>query len=262
MAYANVNPFILSWKQQGLEYLLSESVAPENVSLCNTHANSARKAKNDQLKQEVSGRFTGADNQVSPAYVQSSVERNWSKVKERVSSETQKQEKLDSVTQKTEENTIMPLPSAWKERLDKTVATSVLFSYLELGYDLYGQVDANRRHLFLQLITKDLKQPANAYSFWPVALPESGTLVPDATAYWNGVKILNARGVVIFGEKSAQAVGLAAKSIVGNFFWHNGCQVLVAPALSYSMESEDNHQKMVRHLKKILLAHMSGNRTL
>ncbi len=252
MAYANINPLFLSWQQQGLDFLLAENPVEDAYSLCKEHRLSPAPQKNVSVVKP----------QDKPLNQGNSSVNQWHQLKS-----TQKEQKITSTEIKTttthdvvfsEQN----LPKPWQLRLKNTVATPVLFSYWELGYDLYGQVDMNRRKLLINIITQDLKQPANAYSFWPIGLPDSTQIVANSEAFWLGIKLLKPRGLVFFGTHSAKSAGLSTKSVEGNIFWHENCKILVCPSLNYALDNTSLHQQMLRYLKSFLLGFMPSNHPL
>ena len=105
-------------------------------------------------------------------------------------------------------------PPLWQERLRITGKAPVLWTYLELGEDLYGTPNPQRRALFARLI-RDLGHRSGTHSFWPCALPAQpvsggqAVLVPDASLFWSGVRELGARVLLVFGEAAFAAMGIA-----------------------------------------------------
>ena len=103
-------------------------------------------------------------------------------------------------------------PVDWQECLKKTRVTPVVWTYWELGRDLYGTPDPQRRE-FLQELLQHLAHPPGTHSFWPLALPSrSGDgeqeLVANTPVFWEGVKLLRSRAVLIMGSQALRSLAL------------------------------------------------------
>ncbi len=237
MAFTDINPFFLSWQQQGLDFLLSNTPVDSAQSLCH-----ARSAQPIQPK--------------SPRSVQRPVQRPAQKAPQefkqapRQTPNVQVQEPKQQARNLAQENTTLPL--AWQERLNKTNATPVLFSYFALGLDLYGKADPKRRDILKKIILNDLSQAGNTFSFWPVALPENEELVSNPQAFWQGIRQLNARGLVLFGEKSVQAAGITEKALPGRRLIYNNCRVLIVQDIEFIIEHPQHLPQMISFLKDFL----------
>jgi hypothetical protein len=103
-------------------------------------------------------------------------------------------------------------PADWQERLKKTRPAPVVWTYWELGRDVSGVPDAKRRDL-LQDLLKDLSHPPGTHSFWPLALPGPDgeqELSANTPVFWEGVRLLQSRAVVVMGSKALYALALPA----------------------------------------------------
>ena len=99
-------------------------------------------------------------------------------------------------------------PAAWRECLRKTRATPLVWTYWELGRDLFVAPDPQRREL-LQEILRALAHPPGTHCFWPVALPgRDGEPEVNAPVFWEGVRLLRGRVVVIMGTQALGALDL------------------------------------------------------
>jgi hypothetical protein len=103
-------------------------------------------------------------------------------------------------------------PAAWRERLKKTRFAPVIWTYWELGLDLCGTPDPQRREL-LQELLRDLAHPSGTHSFWPPALPaQDGSgeheLEANAPVFWEGVRLLRSRAVMIMGTQALRVLAL------------------------------------------------------
>jgi hypothetical protein len=104
-------------------------------------------------------------------------------------------------------------PAVWQECLKKTRIAPVVWTYRELGLDLCGTPDPKRREL-LQDLLKDLAHPPGTHSFWPFALPGQGggdgeqQLEANVPIFWEGVRLLQGRAVVIMGSQALRSLAL------------------------------------------------------
>jgi hypothetical protein len=108
-----------------------------------------------------------------------------------------------------------PLPSAWKELLEKTPAAPLLWTYAELGQDLQGRGEGARTAGLRELIGR-LGLLRGSSAFWPLTLEDSwaqcletGAPPPDAPFFLHGLLRLRPRAVIFFGEHSRLLSGLA-----------------------------------------------------
>lgn len=82
---------------------------------------------------------------------------------------------------------------------------------------MYRRPDAHRREFFQRLL-KDLNHPGGTHTFFPVCLSNvsqnahaeesESDFAPNPDVFWSALKKLDARGLVIFGEKALKAAGL------------------------------------------------------
>ena len=103
-------------------------------------------------------------------------------------------------------------PVLWRERLGKTRVAPIVWTYWELGLDLCVTPDPKRRELFRDLLG-DLGHSAGTHSFWPVALPgggglEEGKLEANAPVFLAGLRLLQARVVIVMGPQVLEALPL------------------------------------------------------
>lgn len=105
-------------------------------------------------------------------------------------------------------------PAPWQERLDRTRAGQVAWTYWQLGGDLCNERQPGKaeRGAFFRRILQDLGHPQGTHTFWPVCLPDAdGELRANAEVFWSGVQALRARGVVIMGSAAARAAALPGR---------------------------------------------------
>ena len=103
-------------------------------------------------------------------------------------------------------------PADWRERLENTRGAPFVWTYWELGWDLCGAPDPRRREL-LKALLHDLAYPAGTHCFWPLALPGQGgdgeqALAANVPVFWEGLRLLRARAVIIMGEQALRSLAL------------------------------------------------------
>lgn len=97
-----------------------------------------------------------------------------------------------------------PLP--WPTFFAKTPqAPRLVITYRELGLDMAGQSEPRRRELWRRLIAEAGLAGKGLVAFWPLALPQGGTLVEQPLHFACGVARLNPELVAVFGEISDPA---------------------------------------------------------
>jgi hypothetical protein len=197
MAAAIVNgltPALLALKQAGLEYLLFDETQAQAIR------NGARETARQTALPDARPRVA----QTSPAA--------------QTTRDSRVAEALPALrrTQNPDRDTgEIPLPAAWRELLAKTPVAPVVWTYWELGLDLCGTPAPKRRDL-LQTLLQGLAYPVGTHSFWPAALPaqdEKGeqSLEASASFFWEGVKRLQGRVVLIMGEQALRALALPGR---------------------------------------------------
>jgi len=150
-------------------------------------------------------------------------------------------------------------PAVWRERLKKTRSAPVIWTYWELGADLCGAPDPKRREL-LQALLQYLAHPPGTHGFWPAALPhrdEQGEhgLKANAPVFWEGVRLLQGRAVVIMGEPSLRALALPDRLLAMHPFQqvrHQGRLLIVLPAPDTLIQEDRRMQALREFLRQAL----------
>jgi hypothetical protein len=149
-------------------------------------------------------------------------------------------------------------PAEWRERLQKTRFAPVVWTYWELGRDLCGESDPKRRELF-QDILGDLAHPPGTHSFWPAALPvhEGGgerRLQANAPLFWEGVRLLRGRAVVIMGEQALRALALPDRmqDLPIQQLRHKGRLLIVLPSPGALIQEPRRMQALREFLRQAL----------
>jgi len=150
-------------------------------------------------------------------------------------------------------------PSPWQERLAKTRSAPVLWTYWELGRDLSGTPDPQRRGLVMDLL-QELAHPSGTHSFWPVALPgrgKDGELEANATVFWEGVRLLRSRAVMIMGTELLRFLALPDSLLALRPFQqdrHQGSALIVLPAPGDMLNLAKQRMQALREFLRQTLA--------
>jgi hypothetical protein len=146
-------------------------------------------------------------------------------------------------------------PAAWRERREKTRAAPVVWTYWELGRDLCIAPDPQRRELLRGLL-QDLGHPPGTHCFWPLALPrEDGEeLEANAPVFWDGVRLLRGRAVVIMGPQALAALALPDRLLEVPFqqVRHQGRLLIVLPPPDLLIREARRMQALREFLRKAL----------
>ena len=148
-------------------------------------------------------------------------------------------------------------PVGWQERLAKTRSAPVVWTYWELGRDLCGAPDPQRREL-LQEILNDLAHPPGTHSFWPMALPGrggDGDLEANAPVFWDGVRLLHSRAVMIMGPQALRSLDLPDGMLALRPFRqvrHQGCLLVVLPPPDVLIREKQRMQALREFLRQAL----------
>jgi len=146
-------------------------------------------------------------------------------------------------------------PVDWRERLAKTRSAPVIWTYWELGRDLCGAPDPQRRELWQELL-KDLAHPPGTHSFWPVALPcRDGELKANAPVFWEGVRLLHSRAVMIMGPQVLRSLALPDNMLALRPFQqrrHQGSLLIVLPAPDMLIREKRRMQALREFVRQAL----------
>ncbi len=150
------------------------------------------------------------------------------------------------------------LNAQWQDRLHRTKAARVLWTYWNLGNDLCGQASPERRAL-LQQILRDLKHPVGTHSFWPIALPEQGVLTPNIPAFWEGAEHLGARVLIVLGDDAAEALGFPLTSIPIKQLKHRGMAIILAKDMDVLIQNPQMYTRTMTYLHPFLTQYLRLN---
>ncbi|MDD2966034.1 MAG: hypothetical protein PHN64_00855 [Desulfovibrionaceae bacterium] len=140
-------------------------------------------------------------------------------------------------------------PLAWQEFFSQAKQGRVLWTYQYLGDDLGGAADPQRRALLNRLL-KDMNLPAGTSTFWPCCLPQhcGGTAAPEI--FWQGVRALKARMVIVMGYKAMRAVALPEEATLWSQVRHEGCLVYVTPDVPLLLAEPQRYAPTMQFLRE------------
>lgn len=81
----------------------------------------------------------------------------------------------------------------------------IVFTYMELGLDLGGQSDPQRRAV-LKNFQAHLRWPAGTINFWPPAALVAGALQPDGRMFWQGWEQWRTPYIACFGTEALRVI--------------------------------------------------------
>ncbi|WP_027720593.1 hypothetical protein [Maridesulfovibrio zosterae] len=97
-------------------------------------------------------------------------------------------------------------PAPWSTIASRvTSRLQIFWTYSQLGQDLSGQADAERRKLFQSLIGY-MGLPKGAISFWPCTTWDGNTFENRADIFWKGVKDYDVKFVACFGDQTRSII--------------------------------------------------------
>lgn len=152
------------------------------------------------------------------------------------------------------------LPQPWLELLGKTRKGYYAFTYWELGEDLQGGSGTQKdlRRQMLGKLIQFLSLPAGSITFWPSCLNgDHYSNIP----FWNGLRLLGCRGLVIFGSNAAVPILQQKKVRPLAFRMKNGFLIWVMRSLpAFEAESVKNFEwgYLRNGLEKFLRDHQGG----
>ncbi len=280
--------FYQPWKQQGMDFLLQAEPVPAALSLCHTKAlqpgratqvqrpaphtpqapraqmtHTAQSTHTVQATAQQQGAPThGQKNQAqwqSKHYATQSTHQSPPPAPLSVPSTAQGQTKPDMSTQ-GQARLSLPReqwPQDWQARFHATKPARVIWTYWNLGHDLCGEASDARRHL-LRKILAELKHPAGTHSFWPMALPQenSAELVPNIPVFWSGVRLLDARVLIILGDAAAKALGYNVYDMPFKEFRKQDKLVILAKDMEVLMEKPHMYSMLMDYLRPHLTQYL------
>ena len=158
-------------------------------------------------------------------------------------------------------------PRPWRDRLPLAKPGRIGWTYRYLGADLLGNgpeepgtdtpcTMRDRRDFFRRMI-QDLGYPAGTHTFWPVCIPLSAA--PDAPeqesaeAFWAGLRLLRARGVVIIGSAAARAAGMPGGLRPLQSLFFRGFRVFILWDMANLIRQEQRYARILTFLRTSLL---------
>lgn len=156
---------------------------------------------------------------------------------------------------------LLPLdkwPLAWKDILGRTPKNPlILWTYEELGYDLGGEANPDRRGLLYRLI-KDLSLAKGSHAFWPLYLfPDNATSFENMQMFMSGVQYLNPNWVIFMTGTTPKQLELPNFSLfVPQICW--GKYMVTTQHIDELIGNEMYYSQLISFLKK----HIQSSHTL
>lgn len=123
-----------------------------------------------------------------------------------------------------------------------------VWTYYELGLDLGGRPDDDRRALFKRII-ESVKWPAKSIAFWPLAFLEGEELTPDVEFFLLGVEEIGAGTIFSFGKKSFEVLFPDKPFQIGQYPWRNK-SVVTLPGPTAMLSGSGDAKRIVWHALK------------
>ncbi len=127
-------------------------------------------------------------------------------------------------------NPCLPDPNSWPAPWSTlasriTPRLQIFWTYAQLGQDLSGQADTERRKLFQSLIGY-MGLPKGAISFWPCTTWDGSGYENKADIFWKGVESYGVKFVACFGDHTRSLIAPDAPSSSASVHI-NGVQMLM-----------------------------------
>lgn len=119
----------------------------------------------------------------------------------------------------------LPDPASW-EAPWSTIASritprlQIFWTYAQLGQDLSGQADPERRMLFQSLIGY-MGLPKGAISFWPCTTWNGSEFENRPEVFWKGVKDYDVKFVACFGDQTRSVIAPEAPANAASAYVNN-----------------------------------------
>lgn len=96
-------------------------------------------------------------------------------------------------------------PAPWNDyfKIASGGSRRIVFTYVNLGLDLGGRPDNERRSMFKRMISY-LGWPAGTAAFWPCSVLMDDVLTPNGSIFWQGVRQLGVKHIACFGKDALQ----------------------------------------------------------
>ncbi|WP_419781543.1 hypothetical protein [Maridesulfovibrio sp.] len=110
----------------------------------------------------------------------------------------------------SQQNICLPDPNSWPAPWSTLASRisprlQIFWTYSQLGQDLSGQADTERRKLFQSLIGY-MGLPKGAISFWPCTTWNGNDYENKADIFWKGVESYGVKFVACFGDQTRSLI--------------------------------------------------------
>lgn len=111
-----------------------------------------------------------------------------------------------------------PHEAIWHSHYTKITGPAFsIWTYTELGQDLFASPDTNRRDFLKQLLPA-AGMPKGSIRFWPFSLADGTVTDHELQWFWKGVATCQARLVLVFGESGILQLSGNASMAMKNHF--------------------------------------------
>ncbi len=165
------------------------------------------------------------------------------------SQNSQQHSQAATVPSPTQPNSTVSFPEPWNTFLSMVKARSpkVVCTYMELGLDLGGQPDPQRRSVLRNTLTNHLKWPPGTAAFWPMSALVDGALQPNRTMFWKGWQIWKTPYIVCFGDEALHNIHPQAQP-GGTIYMLEKITIFVAPPLAQLVTMLPHEQQLSTEL--------------
>ncbi len=138
----------------------------------------------------------------------------------------------NTLDQNTQVSGDVACDTLWRQHFSRmSERASSVWTYSELGQDMFKEPDINRR-LFLQQLLPAAGMPKGSIRFWPFSMPGSTTSENDLLWFWKGIAASQASLIIIFGESAFLSLTRSASQRLKERFAHS-TRLAILPSLEH-----------------------------
>ncbi|WP_319763250.1 hypothetical protein [Maridesulfovibrio sp.] len=231
-AELNVLESTRPWYQNGLQYVFKDALPGIEELENSVRRPSAAKAQNPRQKPSGHAQVSRSGHPTPKTPPQPQQVQPESR-KQRPSFDRTppaKPSRMPTRKESVKPNVNFPVPESWPApwsalagRINPRV--QIFWTYAQMGQDLSGQADAERRKLFQSLIGY-MGLPKGAISFWPCTSWNGSEIENKSDIFWKGVESYGVKFVASFGDKARSIIAPDAPSSSASVHI-NGVQILM-----------------------------------
>lgn len=253
MAFACLTARAVELRQAGIRYIFTGHVLPEDKSLCRLDGIPSLASRRTPDTGRPGSSVTMAPGRISARTPQTGFTR---KPAPGAPVSTPSTGTLHQPLQKSFQRiSLEQWPDPWQKLFSKTKRGWLAWTYWDLGADLCGHADTQRRQCLARLI-RDLNRPAGTHTFWPICLPvqeeASFSLQANPEIFWSGLHELGARVLIIMGSQAARQAGITKAIQPLQSFNHNGLRILMTWDFDHIFAETTRYKNIVNFLGTML----------